>query len=115
MISGQFHAYTEGKVLQCDLSDNNLIYDRKDGVSKGILNDWDMASLVDEIGGTTLSTARHRSGTVPFMAIDRLDINPPAHLYRLDFESFLYILIWTTIQFDIANKKRLPWQNETVI
>ncbi|KAH9852783.1 hypothetical protein C2E23DRAFT_825298, partial [Lenzites betulinus] len=60
-----------------------------------VLNDWDLA--ID----TTLPqthTGLEMTGTVPFMAIDRL--TPAAlrgevqHLYRHDLESLFYILLW---------------------
>jgi len=76
------------------------------GRSKGIVNDWDMASHLDDAGEVPLSTARHRTGTIPFMARDLLVENPHAHLYRHDLESFYYILVWAVVHFDLKNKRR---------
>jgi hypothetical protein len=87
------------------------MHDRKNDTAIGILNDWDMASLLDLLGDATLSTARHRTGTVPFMAMELLHKNPPAHLYRHDLESFFYILIWAAIHYDIPHKKHLSTTN----
>jgi hypothetical protein len=75
---------------------------------KGIVNDWDMASHLDATGEVPTSTARHRTGTIPFMASDLLDNDPPPHLYRHDLESFFYILVWAAVHFDIQNRTRLP-------
>jgi serine/threonine protein kinase len=105
--SGHYHAYTTGKVLHRDLSENNLMFDQLDGETiKGILNDWDMASLLDDVGEVPISTARHRTGTIPFMAIDLLQAKPPIHLYRHDLESFFYILVWAAINYDLKRNKR---------
>ena len=77
-----------------------------EGRSKGIVNDWDMASHLDDAGDVPLSAARHRTGTIPFMARDLLVDNPPPHLYRHDLESFYYILVWAVVHFDLPNKRR---------
>jgi hypothetical protein len=89
--------------------------------AKGVVNDWDMASHLDDKGEVPTSTARHRTGTIPFMAGDLLVDKPPVHIYRHDLESFLYILIWAAVHFDIKNKKRLPthpglqeWDGNTI-
>jgi hypothetical protein len=108
MFIGHYHAYKTGKVLHRDLSENNLMFKSAEGRAKGIVNDWDMASHLDTAGEVTTSTARHRTGTVPFMARDLLVDEPPVHLYRHDLESFFYILVWAAVHFDIQNKKRLP-------
>ncbi|KAF8156125.1 hypothetical protein B0H34DRAFT_618675, partial [Crassisporium funariophilum] len=88
-----YHAYVDAKVLH---SENNLMFKRGDaGTVKGILNDWDMASYVEANNEIPLSTATHRTGTIPFMACDLLaDDDPPPHLFRHDLESFYYILVW---------------------
>jgi hypothetical protein len=80
------------------------MYDRNEGHVNGILNNWDMAALLDLKGHVEVSTARHRTGTVPFMAVELLSTNPPAHLYRHDLQSFFYILIWAAIHYNIAEK-----------
>ncbi|KAG6917064.1 hypothetical protein DXG01_004036 [Tephrocybe rancida] len=104
-----YHAYSSGRVLHRDLSENNLMFKTAvNGTKKGILNDWDMASFVDENDDIQLSTATHRTGTVPFMAMDLLVNNsPPPHLYRHDLESFFYILVWSAVHHDFTNKTRL--------
>ena len=76
--------------------------------AKCVVNDWDMASHLDDKGEVPTLTARHRTGTIPFMACDLLVDKPPVHIYRHDLESFFYILVWAAVHFDIKNKKRLP-------
>jgi hypothetical protein len=92
-----------------------------EGRAKGIVNDWDMASHLDTAGEVTTSTARHRTGTIPFMARELLVDEPPVHLYRHDLESFFYILVWAAVHFDIQSKTRLPihpvlkeWDNDSL-
>lgn len=75
---------------------------------RGVLNDWDMASPVNDQGDVSSPTASYATGTIPFMAHDLLDANPPAHLYRHDLESFMYILIWAAIHYDFTGKQKLP-------
>ncbi|KAG6843425.1 hypothetical protein H0H87_004701, partial [Tephrocybe sp. NHM501043] len=96
-------SYTKGRVLHRDLSENNLMFKTApDGLKKGILNDWDLASEVEDNNEIKLSNANHRIGTLPFMARDLLVNNPPSHLYRHDLESFFYILIWAALHYDFA-------------
>ena len=106
MLTGHYHAYARGKILHRDLSENNLMFKSHEGRSKGIVNDWDMGSHLDNAGEVPLSAARHRTGTIPFMARDLLVDNPPPHLYRHDLESFYYILVWAVVHFDLPNKRR---------
>lgn len=111
-LLGHYHAYTTGKVLHRDLSENNLMFDQEGDKVRGILNDWDMASLLDDAGEAPISTARHRTGTIPFMATDLLHPNPPTHLYRHDLESFFYILVWAAMNYDLPHKKRCIIQKD---
>ncbi|KAG6825926.1 hypothetical protein H0H93_016962, partial [Arthromyces matolae] len=89
-----YYAYKDGKVLHRDLSENNLMFKYTvKGKVRGVLNDWDMASYLEENGEIEYSDATRRTGTIPFMACDLLvDHEPPPHLYRHDLESFFYIL-----------------------
>ncbi|KAM6496760.1 hypothetical protein JOM56_007233 [Amanita muscaria] len=88
----------------------------------GILNDWDMATHIAQYSGVAsvvtmvtndpspeVDALKNRTGTVPFMALDLLtDDGPtPRHLYRHDLESFLWILIWAAVHYDIPNKRNL--------
>jgi len=82
--------YLVGNILHRDISENNIIMtdpEKADGF-KGMLIDLDLAKEVD-IGR---SGARHRTGTMEFMAIEVL--LGYSHTYRHDLESFFYVLIW---------------------
>jgi serine/threonine protein kinase len=82
--------YLVDNILHRDISENNIIMtdpEKADGF-KGMLIDLDLAKEVD-IGR---SGARHRTGTMEFMAIEVL--LGYSHTYRHDLESFFYVLIW---------------------
>lgn len=152
-LLGHYHAWNTGKVLHRDISENNLmIYqpevpNRHAGdaasdpldkleyapLSRGILNDFDLAS---ELGsdGASVTADQHYDfiGTFPFMAQEllcnkqnakwelengtenrfrtsaKIPQRPKHHLYRYDLESFLYVLIWATTHYDLKNHIRLP-------
>ncbi|KAM3556916.1 hypothetical protein ARSEF4850_005304 [Beauveria asiatica] len=82
--------YLKGEILHRDISSNNIIIPspgKADGF-KGMLIDLDLAKERD----SGPSGARHRTGTMQFMAIEVLrGVN---HTYRHDLESFFYVLIW---------------------
>ena len=108
LLAGHHFAYERGRVLHRDLSQNNLMFLRtEDGGVQGILNDWDLSSEVDDRGEVPASTANHRTGTVPYMARELLDDNPPPHLYRHDLESLFYVLVWAAIHYDLNKKRKL--------
>lgn len=83
---------------------------RKDGqpLLKGVVNNWDMASALNEKKQVPLSATQHRTGTLPFMSIDLLERVPPRHYYRHDLESFFYILLWAVLRYDLKNGLRRP-------
>ncbi|KAL9121789.1 MAG: hypothetical protein Q9187_001654 [Circinaria calcarea] len=82
--------YIDGHILHRDISDNNIIItDPKEADGfRGMLIDLDLAKEV----GSGPSGARHRTGTMEFMAIEVL--LGYAHTYRHDLESFFYVLLW---------------------
>ena len=82
--------YIKGKILHRDISENNIIItdaETADGFV-GMLIDLDLAKDI----GSERSGARHRTGTMEFMAIEVL--LGYSHTYRHDLESFFYVLIW---------------------
>ena len=119
--TGHYAAYRRGRVLHRDLSINNLMCDKKPTGHIGVLLDWDLASLVDELNAVIPSNAQHRTGTIPFMSISLLKGNPP-HKYCHDLESFFYILIWAAVHFDLRKKQCLSpaptfkkWNNSDLL
>ncbi|KAG6091235.1 hypothetical protein E4U30_007390 [Claviceps sp. LM220 group G6] len=82
--------YMDGRILHRDISINNIIITdpAKANGKNGVLIDLDLAKNLDEGPGG----ARHRTGTIEFMAVGVL--RGEEHTYRHDLESFLYVLIW---------------------
>ena len=87
----------------------------------GIVADWDLASLIDDQGEIILSHTQHRTGTIPFMSRELMTSAPPSHKYWHDLESFLYILLWAAVNFDLEKHRHLPtpsmfvlWNNENL-
>jgi hypothetical protein len=60
-----------------------------EGKIYGVLNDFDLSyQMTDEHPNPDSTSSNQRTGTLPFMAIDLLENDPPAHCYRHDLESF---------------------------
>jgi len=85
--------YRDGKILHRDISVNNIIITDAvhEGDPKGMLIDLDLAKDLE--GGP--SGARHRTGTMEFMAIEVL--KDSQHTYRHDLESLFYVFLWVII------------------
>ena len=93
--------YEDGNILHRDISENNVVITdtESEGDPVGMLIDLDLAKELD--GGP--SGARHRTGTMEFMAIEVL--KGRAHTYRHDLESFFHVFLWVTIR---GRDKTLP-------
>ncbi|RMZ90674.1 hypothetical protein DV736_g2093, partial [Chaetothyriales sp. CBS 134916] len=93
--------YCKGNILHRDISENNIIItDPKTDGFKGMLIDLDLAKEL----GSGRSSARCRTGTMEFMAIEVL--LGISHTYRHDLESFFYVLIWQCARrgWEFSNK-----------
>ena len=79
------------------------MYYRVDGEVFGVLNDYDVASLESDS-----PLANERTGTIPFMALDLLENHGKKgivkHVYRHDLESFIWVLVWLTLQYRNGEK-----------
>ncbi|KAG0709030.1 hypothetical protein DFH29DRAFT_842868 [Suillus ampliporus] len=82
-----------GGVYHRDVSPPNMMYYKtKDSVLIGVLNDYDLSSLVTTQG----SLGNKRMGTVPFtlnLLSSEGQRGEVQHLYRHDLESFIWVLI----------------------
>ncbi|KAI9774365.1 MAG: hypothetical protein M1840_004259 [Geoglossum simile] len=102
---GHGSLYFIGHILHRDVSAANILQSLHPlpGPSSdipelmGFIIDLDYAVRVDLTGNYVPSGATHRTGTLPFMAIDILYNPATTHLYNHDIESFLYVLIWYCI------------------
>ncbi|KZT23026.1 hypothetical protein NEOLEDRAFT_579528 [Neolentinus lepideus HHB14362 ss-1] len=96
-----------------DISENNLMYTRVNGVVVGVLNDFDLSIIHSD----DRLLASERTGTIPFMAHALLrDFNTGKkvpHIYEYDVESFAYVGLWISARYDegkIANHEAYrPW------
>ncbi|TFY77689.1 hypothetical protein EWM64_g6325 [Hericium alpestre] len=99
--------FMKANILHRDLSVNNLLFIRDDdNEPSGLLNDWDLGKRCKIDQTTETPSARHRTGTAPFMALDLLLDDPPQHLYRHDLESFIYILIFCAMHMNLDGTER---------
>lgn len=101
-IKGHKSLVQEGNILHHDISVNNLIItDAEDeNDPKGMLIDLDLAQELDK----GPSGARHRTGTMEFMAVEVLN-GRVTQTYRHDLESFFYVFLWVVIG---SGQKGLP-------
>ena len=83
--------WIDGQILHRDISMNNIVIAGTE-TSTGILIDLDLAKEQ----GSSRSGARHRTGTMQFMAIEVLE--GVSHTYRHDLESCFYVFLWTCIR-----------------
>ena len=101
-IKGHQSLYENANILHRDISKNNIIIAdaENDGDPRGMLIDLDLAKELN----TGPSGARHRTGTMEFMAIEVLQGHN--HTYRHDLESFFYVFLWTIIRYDPEGGER---------
>ncbi|KAH7918882.1 hypothetical protein BV22DRAFT_1041432 [Leucogyrophana mollusca] len=93
-------------IHHCDINESSLMYYRNaQGVAVGVLNDYDLASIIEGHQGNG------RVGTMPFMAIELLDQEGPAgHItpkYHHVVESLIWVLAWVTLRFEHRDGTRL--------
>jgi serine/threonine protein kinase len=96
--------YYDGKILHRDISQNNIIVTDAEGEGdpRGMLIGVDFAKKSD----SGPCGARHRTGTMEFMAIEVLENR--AHAYRYDLELFSYLFLWFVIRYSQETVKNLP-------
>ena len=101
-IKGHQSLYQNANILHRDVSKNNIIIAdaENDGDPRGMLIDLDLAKELN----TGPSGARHRTGTMEFMAIEVLQGH--THTYRHDLESFLYVFLWTIVRYNPEGGER---------
>ncbi|KAG9242164.1 hypothetical protein BJ878DRAFT_536067 [Calycina marina] len=101
-IRGHRSLLEDGKILHRDVSENNIIITEllAEDAPKGRLIDLDLAKELDGMP----SGARHRTGTMQFMAIEVLE--GKGHTYRHDLESFFYVFIWMCIRYGYEGTSR---------
>ncbi|KAJ3759780.1 hypothetical protein EV360DRAFT_81811 [Lentinula raphanica] len=94
------------KILHCDISQGNVMVREINGVNHGVLDDWDLATLVDKLSPGPAS--QFRTGTKPYMAHEqqRPKWKGP-HRYRHDLESVFYVMTLFTFLYSKPSEKVL--------
>lgn len=97
----------KANILHRDVSVDNVMYEYRDGRVHFVLIDFDMATVLPTgEGGSYVPTSRHRTGTLPFMAVDLIEdasnsakkgYIPIAHRLCHDFESVFWLCVWCTM------------------
>ncbi|KAK0442398.1 hypothetical protein EV421DRAFT_583819 [Armillaria borealis] len=117
-------AYVKGNALHGEVvARNAMFYRHKTYGVVGCLNGFSNSSA-SAGGGSSGSKASRpfRTGAVPFMALDIIDDTkaPMPRFYRHDLESFVYLLVWAGVHFDIrrhthevTNKFLASWEAHT--
>ncbi|KAH7053481.1 hypothetical protein B0J12DRAFT_598595 [Macrophomina phaseolina] len=103
-IKGHQSLYKQGKMLQRDVSKNNLmINEEKNNPSwKAFLIDLDLAISKEREG---VSGAKGKTGTLAFMAIGVL--LGEQHSFMHDLESFFWVLFWICIHYEGPGRGRV--------
>jgi hypothetical protein len=93
--------YYTGNILHRDVSVNNLMV-REENQSEGVLIDLDLGHEENPNGvNEQEQTSLHRTGTLPFMALDLLqNVKNHPHYHRHDLESFVYVLAWIAGRYE---------------
>ncbi|KAJ3711389.1 hypothetical protein C8R42DRAFT_728726 [Lentinula raphanica] len=91
------------KILHRDISQGNIMVRVKNGRKYGVLNDWDLASLADDLQEG--ATSQYRTGTRPSMAHEQQARNwEGPHQYRHDVESLFYVMMLFTFLYSKPSK-----------
>lgn len=77
----------------------------------GILNDFDLASIMKPGSRSPEKRGWERTGTLPFLAVDLLEFHngETRRWYRHDLESFAWCLLW-----EMLKKPDRKWTEETL-
>jgi len=90
--------YTHPRVLHRDVSQANIMFRRDGKKIFGVLNDYDLATLVNE---RHAPTSGHRTGTKPYMAHEQQRTGWTGPLYyRHDLESLFYVILLLVYHYD---------------
>ena len=110
MYAGHRQLYVQARILHRDLSSQNILYyTEKGGRERAILNDYDLAVILDKNWEGTGATSKHRTGTGPYMARELLQELPKPrggekpivvkHEYAYELESWMYIMVFAMLGY----------------
>lgn len=94
-------------ILHRDISPSNIMYDMGYAGEKPhfVLNDFDLAVKVAPDGSSREPTANHRTGTLPFLAVEHLrDLRKGTNvredrLYH-DYQSLFWVAVYCMIKYN---------------
>ncbi|KAJ2074961.1 hypothetical protein GGI09_008690 [Coemansia sp. S100] len=81
------------QILHRDISDNNILVIKQDGIARGLLIDFDCA--IDMSIERTEPPRPEMTGTLPFMSINNLSESNVKRTVLDDYESMLYLVCWS--------------------
>ncbi|KAJ7199149.1 hypothetical protein GGX14DRAFT_662180, partial [Mycena pura] len=89
-------AWTEAGVEHRDISVGNIIIVVEEGITRGLLIDWELSRYYDDDG----PRACERTGTRQFMSAQLSSATEPqAHELADDLESFLLVMLWVAVLY----------------
>ncbi|TFK52735.1 hypothetical protein OE88DRAFT_1294286 [Heliocybe sulcata] len=105
-MKGHQHLFEKLQILHRDISVNNIMISvdpKAEGGAKGFIIDLEYAAFFQD--RRPASTLREITGTIYFMAIERLDEDYQGeHKSHHDLESFYWSLLYTTLCHTITNR-----------
>ncbi|EIW53000.1 uncharacterized protein TRAVEDRAFT_53418 [Trametes versicolor FP-101664 SS1] len=111
-------------MLHCDVSNTNIMWEETaNGQGHFVLHGFDLAVPLNPDGTPAMeATAKHRTGTLPFMSVFLLEDmwrNPdsPGVMHELhhDYESLFWVATWCTMKTEHDIAPKLKEQVETVV
>ncbi|KAI0691951.1 hypothetical protein BC835DRAFT_1528446 [Cytidiella melzeri] len=99
----------KGLILHCDVSEGNIMYQKRGAEDYFVLVDIDSGVGLDENGFPIEATPRHRTGTLSFMALELIQDMQAAeemdsecerviNCVRHDYESVFWVTLWCAIK-----------------
>ncbi|KAJ1925872.1 hypothetical protein LPJ71_000020 [Coemansia sp. S17] len=90
-------------ILHRDISDNNILVVRSEGVARGMLIDFDYAIDLEQKERDNLHKV---TGTLPYMSINNLSESDVERTSLDDWESMLCLICWFATRGTISGKRR---------
>jgi Fungal protein kinase len=117
---GHHEMWKATKYLHQDISDASVMFCLRYSLETpnkrtviGILIDWGREFKMNDKGCSVEPSNRDITPrALPFTPLNLIDRDPPPLQYRHNLESFLYLLLYAMVCYDIANGTRLPLPKE---
>ncbi|KAJ1925054.1 hypothetical protein LPJ71_000311 [Coemansia sp. S17] len=90
-------------ILHRDISDNNILVVRSEGIARGMLIDFDNAIDLEQKERDDLNKV---TGTLPYMSINNLSKSDVERTSLDDWESMLCLICWFATRGTISGKRR---------